>query len=201
MQDNDEVICEEAFDLQEVARSTTGLMKRIDQIAQQLSSAVARLDTTLLSGETLTNITMSFANFRLVSERTLGAVSNINHFVTSNSPGLNFTITNLGTFSAQLNKVANELDDLVKTNSTELTTAVKKVQSAAGKVDDMLADIQAGHGAVGSLLKNEEISRDLSNTISNFSVFSGNLNTKGLWGVLRKPKPPKEEEPKSRSTR
>ena len=193
LKNNDVVNCEEAFDLQEVARSTAGLMRRVDQTAQQLNSAVARLDTTLLSGETLTNITMSFANFRLVSERTLGAVSNIDYFVKGNSPGLSLTVTNLSTFSAQLNKVANELEETVITNSAELTTAIKNVQSAATKVDQMLADVQAGHGVAGALIKNEELARDVSNTLSNLSVFSRNLNEKGLWGVLRKPKPSKEK--------
>jgi phospholipid/cholesterol/gamma-HCH transport system substrate-binding protein len=189
---NSVVNCEEPFDLQEVARSTAGLMRRVDQTVQQLNTAVARLDTTLLSGDTLTNITTSVANFRRLSERTLGAVSNIDHFIEGNSAGLSLAVTNFGTFSVQLNRVARELEETVVSNRTELTTAIKNVENATKKADELLSEVQGGHGLVGNLIKNEELSHDVSTTLSNLSVFSSRLNEKGLWGVIRKPKQKKE---------
>ncbi|MDB6041226.1 MAG: phospholipid/cholesterol/gamma-HCH transport system substrate-binding protein [Verrucomicrobiales bacterium] len=185
---NQVVNCEEPFDLQEVARSTAGLMRRVDQTAQQLNSAVARLDTTLLSGETLTNITTSVANFRLLSERTLGVVSNVDNVIKGNSAGLSLAVTNFGTFSAQLNKVARELEETVVSNRTELTAAIKNIENATMKADQLLAEVQSGHGVAGTLIKNEKLSQDVANTLSNLSVFSSNLNQQGLWGVIRKPK-------------
>ena len=185
---NQLVNCEEPFDLQEVARSTAGLMRRVDQTAQQLNSAVARLDTTLLSGETLTNITTSVANFRLLSERTLGVVSNVDNVIKGNSAGLSLAVTNFGTFSAQLNKVARELEETVVSNRTELTAAIKNIENATMKADQLLAEVQSGHGVAGTLIKNEKLSQDVANTLSNLSVFSSNLNQQGLWGVIRKPK-------------
>jgi phospholipid/cholesterol/gamma-HCH transport system substrate-binding protein len=185
---NQTVNCEEPFDLQEVARSTAGLMRRVDQTAQQLNSAVARLDTTLLSGETLTNITTSVANFRLLSERTLGVVSNVDNVIKGNSGGLSLAVTNFGTFSVQLNKVARELEETVISNRTQLTAAIKNVENATMKADQLLAEVQAGHGVAGTLIRNEKVSQDVANTLSNLSVFSSNLNQQGLWGVIRKPK-------------
>lgn len=188
LKDNQTVNCEEPFDLQEVARSTAGLMRRVDQTAQQLNTAVARLDTTLLSGETLTNITTSVANFRLLSERTLGVVSNVDNVIKGNSAGLSLAVTNFGTFSAQLNRVARELEETVISNRTELTAAIKNVENATMKADQLLAEVQSGHGVAGTLIKNEKLSQDVANTLSNLSVFSSNLNQQGLWGVIRKPK-------------
>ena len=185
---NQTVNCEEPFDLQEVARSTAGLMRRVDQTAQQLNTAVARLDTTLLSGETLTNITTSVANFRLLSERTLGVVSNVDNVIKENSAGLRLAVTNFGIFSAQLNKVARELEETVISNRTELTAAIKNVENATMKADQLLGEVQSGHGVAGTLIKNEKLSQDVANTLSNLSVFSSNLNQQGLWGVIRKPK-------------
>jgi hypothetical protein len=61
------------------------------------------------------------------------------------------------------------------------------------KINGLLADIEAGKGLAGTLLKNDDMARDLSITVSNLSVFSGNLNAKGLWGVFRKPKQEKSD--------
>src|SRR5690349_17588608 len=49
------VRCEEPFNLQEVARSAAGLLRRFDQTAAKLNEAVSRVDETLLAQETLTN--------------------------------------------------------------------------------------------------------------------------------------------------
>jgi hypothetical protein len=44
------------------------------------------------------------------------------------------------------------------------------------------------------LLHNEQFAEYTSVTLSNLMIFSSNLNQKGIWGVIRKPKPPKKDE-------
>src|ERR1041385_872434 len=77
LKDGDEVICREPFNLQEVARSALGFIQRIDETAKKLDVAISRMDQRILSDENLTNLSTGIANFRVVSDRALATVDNI----------------------------------------------------------------------------------------------------------------------------
>jgi phospholipid/cholesterol/gamma-HCH transport system substrate-binding protein len=182
------VRCEEPFDLGEVARSTGGLIKKVDSIVGQLSNAVARVDTTLLAGETLTNLAQTVANFRGVSERSLGALTKLETLIETNTPAFSSSLSNVQTFSLELNTVAKEVHETITQNRKQLTAAVANVESATIKLDKMMDDVNAGKGLAGKLVKDERLAADLSLIMSNLTVLSSNINNKGLWSVFRKPK-------------
>jgi phospholipid/cholesterol/gamma-HCH transport system substrate-binding protein len=186
--DGDIAHCEEPFDLGEVARSTGGLVKRVDTMVGQLSNAVARVDTTLLAGETLTNLAKTVANFHGVSERTLGALTKLENLIETNTPSFNSSLSNVQTFSLELNNVAKDLRDTITMNRTQLTHSISNIETATAKLDLMMGDVNAGKGLAGKLIKDERLAADLSLIMSNFTVLSSNINNKGLWSVVRKPK-------------
>lgn len=190
LKDGAVVRCEEPFDLGEVARSTGGLVKRVDSMVGQLSNAVARVDTTLLAGDTLTNLAQTVANFRGVSERTLSALKKVEDLIDTNEPALSGSLSNVKHFSIELNNVAADLRSVIATNKQELADSMANIKNATAKLDATMTDVNAGKGAVGALLKNEQMATDLSVIVSNLSVLSSNINNKGLWGVLKKPKLP-----------
>jgi phospholipid/cholesterol/gamma-HCH transport system substrate-binding protein len=191
--DGDVVQCEEPYDFVEVARSASGLMQRLEQTVIQLNTAVARLDTNVLSVGTLTNLTGAIANFRLLSERALVAVENVDSFVRTNTPALSVTITNFGLFTDKLNKVTFALQETLATNRDQLFSAIQNVDKATEKLDALLENVQQGKGLAGALLNNQEMANHVSIIASNFAVLSSNVNHKGLWGVFRKPKESKEK--------
>lgn len=193
LSDGDQVICEEPFDLGEVARSTGGLVKRVDTMVGQLSNAVARVDTTLLASDTLTNLAVTIANFRGVSERTLTTLQKIEALVDTNSPTINTAVTNLNTFSLELNELAKDLRGTIATNREQLTASIRNIEHATEKLDATIGDINEGKGLAGKLIKNEQLATDMSLIMSNLQVLSSNINNKGLWGVIRKPKVPKSK--------
>jgi phospholipid/cholesterol/gamma-HCH transport system substrate-binding protein len=193
LKDDDFVQCEEAFDFMEVARSASGLMQRAEQAIAQLTTAVARIDTNVLSVETLTNLTATLSNFRVLSERALVAVDNVDAFVRTNTPALSTTLTNFGLFTDKLNKVTFALQETLATNQNQIYSAIQNVDSATEKLNSLLADVQHGKGLAGALLSNPEMANHVSIIASNFAVLSSNINHKGLWGVVRKPKTKKEE--------
>lgn len=192
LQDNDEVQCEEPFDLAEVARSTSGLVKRVDQTVQQLNTVVQRIDRTLLTTETLTNLAVTFANFRQVSQKVLSTLDNVDQFVHTNLPSLNGSVSNFNRFSLQLNDVTKELQETLATNRVQFTAAVQNMEVATGHISDLLSEVNQGKGLAGNLLKNEQLSTDVSMMASNLAVLTGNINRQGLWSVIRKPKEPKK---------
>jgi phospholipid/cholesterol/gamma-HCH transport system substrate-binding protein len=189
----DTVQVEEAFDLTAVAQSANGLMMNVSGIVIQFSNVVSRLDTELLTEQTLHNLSETVTHLRKVSERALVGVNNINSIIETNGPSLSGSLTNFRAFVEKLNKAATDLQETLATNKVEFTSAVKNIGRATDRADRILQEVEQGKGLAGNLLRNEEMAQNTALILSNFMVFSSNLNQKGLWGVIRKPKPPKEE--------
>ena len=185
LQDGDEVTSREPFNLQEVARSATGFIQRIDEAAQKLNDALTRVDRHVLNEETLTNLSATITNFRQVSERALVAVDNIDRLVQSNSLPVSISVSNLALFSRQLNELGDGFQGVLKLNEAQLTAAVKSIESAGELMKGLLADLQAGKGLAGRVLKDEQLEAGFSQLVSNLTVLSSNLNRHGL---LWKPK-------------
>jgi phospholipid/cholesterol/gamma-HCH transport system substrate-binding protein len=184
----------EAFDFSQVAESASGLMNRLSGTVDQLSNAVTRLDTTVISDQSLSNLTMTVANFRTLSERAMSAAGGLDDFVRTNTASLSQSITNFSTFTEKLNQVTLELQETVATNRVEFTATIKNIERATDRADKLLAEVEQGRGLAGTLLKNDELAQHSALMVSNFMAFGSNLNHKGLWGVFRKPKLPKEKD-------
>lgn len=194
LKDGDVVYAEPPFNLQEVARSAAGLLRRVDDTAAQLNNAVARIDNTLLSEKTLGDLTATFGNFRKLSERSLGTMDELDALVASNRTEIGVGVSNLVYFSEQLNGVAAELQATVATNRVEFTEAIKNIESSTELVKGLLTDLEAGQGLAGKLLKDETVAHDFSLAVSNLTVVSSNM---ARFGLLYKPKQPKSPLPKT----
>jgi hypothetical protein len=169
-----------------VARSALGFIQRIDETARKLDSALVRVEQNVLNEHTLTNLAATISNFRLVSERALATVDNIDRVVQSNTFPVSATTSNLASFSRQLNDLAADLQQVLRTNKTEFGAAVKNIESSSEMMNSLLSELHAGKGLAGSLLKNEELSNGVSQLVSNLTVLSSNLNRHGLlWKPRR----------------
>ena len=186
LKDGDEVICREPFNLQEVARSALGFIQRIDETARKLDNALSRVEQHVLSESALTNLSVTIANFRLVSERTLATVDNIDHVVRSNSIPVSATASNLALFSLRLNDLALDLQQVLLTNKADFAGAVKNIESSSQMMKSLLSELQAGKGLAGSLLKDDELSASVSQLVNNLNVLSSNLSRHGLLWKPRK---------------
>ena len=189
-QDGESAEAEEPFNLQEIARSATGIIQRIDQMATNLTHALADVRHDVLNEQTFTNLSGAIANLRVVSERALVAVANINAMVATNGPAFAQSASNLVSFSLEIDRFATNLSFVLATNSAEITVAVKNIESSSEVLKNLLNDVQAGKGLAGNLLKNEQLASDLSQIANNLSITTSNLNRLGLWGILWKKKPP-----------
>jgi phospholipid/cholesterol/gamma-HCH transport system substrate-binding protein len=187
LKDGDEVICREPFNLQEVARSALGFIQRIDETVKKLDSALARVDQHVLSERTLTNFAVAVSNFRLLSARTLATLDTIDGVVSSNTFPVSTTASNLAVFSLQLNDLAADLKEVLKTNKSDFAAAVKNIESSSEMMNSLLSELQAGKGLAGNLLKNEQLSASVSQLVSNLTVLSSNLNRHGLLWKPRRP--------------
>lgn len=188
LEDGASVRVQEAFDIAQVAESAAGLMDRLSGTVEQLSNAVQRLDATVLSESTLTNLAATAGNLRDVSFEAKQTVTDVKTWVRTNTSPLSSTVSNLNLFSLNLKEATSELRDLVATNRSTVSLAVQNVERATARADKLLGKVEAGEGLAGKLLSDAELAKHMSFMASNFAVFSSNLNSRGLWGVVRKPK-------------
>ena len=195
----DEAKAEAPLDLQEVARSATGLLQHIDSAATNINDALSDARRTFLSAPGLTNLSATFDNFHRVSERSLAIVDNVNALVETNRPSISASVSNLLFFSEQLNQSASALRELVATNSPEIDAAVKNLESSSATLKNLLDGVQEGKGLAGKLLENEQIAANVSQIVYNLSITTSNLNRLGLWSVLWQHKPPSTNEHPSAS--
>ncbi len=203
LKDGDTVYGEPPFDLQEVARASLGFIHRLDETAQRLNSAIKRIDEVVLAETNLLSLSETIHNFKNVSEGAITTVEQIGSIFKTNEAAIGGSVSNLAHFSDQLNKLADELSETVITNRVTVTRAMNNLEAASRSVTNLLGEVEAGNGLAGSLLKDREMKEHFSETIAsarelafNLNVLSSNINTKGIWRTLWKPKTPPPLPPK-----
>ena len=182
------VMGEEPLNLQEVTRSATGLIQRMDETVKLLNTAFTRVDRTVLHENTLTNITAALGNFRILSDKAVTMVDGVNRLVDTNSPPISISVSNMVRFSQELNQIALELQQTFSTNRVELTSVIKNLGSTTRVLDDLIKDVELGKGLAGSLIKDEQLRLHLGNILENLDEATSNINK---YGLLYKPKRPK----------
>jgi phospholipid/cholesterol/gamma-HCH transport system substrate-binding protein len=190
LKDGDEADCQEPFNLQEVARSTSGFIKRIEDTARKLDDSVTDLRRVVLNEQALTNFSIAVNNMRTFSEQALGAVSDINTLVATNGAQVQYAVSNLVFFSQELIGLAGSAQAVLATNGTDITIAVKNIESSTEVLKSLMNDIQSGKGLAGTVFQNEQLSTNVQAIADNFAVASSNLNRLGLFHFLWHKEPP-----------
>lgn len=188
LQDGDVVEGRESFNFQEVARSADDLLKQFSRALVEIRESITNVKASVLDPTTLSNFSATVANFRKVSEHTLVMVQDASALVRTNGQPLTQAVSNMVSFSARLEKVAEHLDETIITNRAGISGAVTNFQIATGALRDLATDLNAGKGLAGSLLKDQHLQSQVAEFTSNLVVLSSNLNRHGL---LYKPRPPK----------
>jgi phospholipid/cholesterol/gamma-HCH transport system substrate-binding protein len=186
---------QEPFNLQEVARSASGFIQRIDETAQRINDAIGDVRRLVLNEQTLTNLSTTVGTMRVASERALLAVDHVNTLLDTNGPSVAAAVSNLVFFSEQINQFGDKFGDVLSTNSTEITVAVKNIESSTVVLKSLLTDLQSGKGLAGKVLRNEELAMDFQRITDNLTITTSNLNRLGLWGILWSHKPPRTNAP------
>jgi ABC-type transporter Mla subunit MlaD len=198
---NADVPCQEPFNLQEVARSASGFIQRIDETAKKLDASVSDLQRVVLNGQTLTNFSVSISNMRSFTEQALDTVKDINALVVTNGSQVGIAVSNAVLFSADLTRLANNADALLTTNGTEISEAVKNIRESTQTLKGLMADVQAGKGLAGTILENQQVATNFQDIAANLAITTSNLNRVGLWGILWPHKAPSTNTPSARSPR
>jgi phospholipid/cholesterol/gamma-HCH transport system substrate-binding protein len=197
LKDGDTVTGDNGFDLQQALLSTAGLLDSAKQALKDIDQAVTRLNQTVLSAQTLTNLSLSLSNLEFVSGQAVTLAGGVQDLLKSNAPPVSLAITNLQEFAQKLNRMADKLDQILAENRPELATAVKNFRDVSATFKQLAADLQAGKGMAGGLLRDDQIKARFGDLLTNadalaasLSIFGSNLDQKGIWRMLWKPKEP-----------
>jgi phospholipid/cholesterol/gamma-HCH transport system substrate-binding protein len=185
----DTALAEEPFDVQEVLRSASGFIKRIDQTAIELNDAIVQVRAEVLNDQTLTNLAVSVNNLRSASERAVKTVNDIDDLFVTNGSAISIAATNIISFSQDLKHVADSLNQLIATNRETVDHAAKNIESSSETLKNILDGVDAGKGTVGVLLRDPQTATNIAEIVNNLSITTSNLNRRGLWGILWSHKP------------
>ena len=199
LQDGDTIVGEAPFNMQEAVRSTSGLLDQARKTIKDLDQSVTNVNRTILSEQDLNRLVVAVSNFEGVTEIALKMAHDAEDLINSNSPPVTAAVTNLLAFSHKLNNMADELDQLITTNRQDVNDAVKNLRDTSASFKQVASDLQAGKGLAGGLLKDDAMKAETASLLSNanvitvqFGAFASNLNHRGIWSMLWKPKHPEQ---------
>ena len=182
---------EEPFNLQEVARAAAGFIKHIDEAATNLNDAINDVRRQVLNQETLTNFAYTVDTLQKVTADAASAVDSFNSLITSNGAAVSSSVSNLQTFSIELDDFARSAQGILDTNRPQISATFSNLQISTSQLTNLLAEAAYGNGLAGAVLRNEQMASNLADLASNLDIASGNLRSNGLWHFLWAPKEPK----------
>jgi len=188
LQPGEEVQIEEPLNIERTVRTATALIQRVDQTVKIFNEAVLRVDRTVLSEKTLTNLAAALDNFRLVSDKAALMADHVDRLIDTNGPSVSISISNMVRFSEELDNLTSEFGQMLTTNLVELRKAVRSLNVTAEALQGLVNDVQAGKGVIGGLVKDEQLKAHIAQVAANLDTLSSNLNR---YGLLYKPKQPK----------
>ena len=193
LKNGDTVYGRDAFNLQEAALAAGDLIGRARELARELNNMVSDIKTNPMLKAQITNLAATITNFRQLSEEALSVVGSVKGVVQSNSPPIARALVNVECFSSNmvslstnLQAVTEKLHQTIAANRAGLGETMTNFQAASASIKSLTADLDAGRGLAGSLLKDAAMQSQMSQTFSNLSVLSSNLNR---YGLLYKPRP------------
>jgi phospholipid/cholesterol/gamma-HCH transport system substrate-binding protein len=195
LQPGEVVAAEEPLSFQEVVRSAESLIGQLNKTMKIVNEAAARLDRTVLSEDTLTNVTEALRQFRQLSDRAVGLADHIGRLVETNTPPISASISNLVRFSEDIELLTDEMKQTVATNRVEFTKAVRNLERTSATLDRLASEVESGKGLAGVLFKDQQLRFNVAATASNLTEASGSLtvllSNLNRHGLLYKPKPPR----------
>jgi phospholipid/cholesterol/gamma-HCH transport system substrate-binding protein len=194
-QPGDTVTGKPTFNMTEAVKSISGVVDQARKTMRDLDQAITNVNNSALSPSTLATFVLAVSNLQFVSERATVVASRAEDILNTNADSVHSAIGNFQTFSASLTNTAAGLDQIIATNQADVRTFVTNLTDASANFKRFSSELQLGKGPLGDLLKDEKMSAELASIVSNanaltaeFTIFGRNLNQKGIWAMLWRPK-------------
>jgi len=191
------VIGEKPLNMQEAVGSISRFVEQGQQLMSDIDKAVINVNSTVLAAAALTNFETTMTNLGSVTEDAAAMSKEVRGILDSNAPSIHVAITNFAALAGKLDLMADKLDSVISTNTSDVTEAVKSLKAASAYLQQLSGGLQAGQGLVGSWLKDEQMKTNfaamlihINDMAEQYSRFGKTLNENSLWHIItHKPSP------------
>jgi phospholipid/cholesterol/gamma-HCH transport system substrate-binding protein len=202
LRNGDTVHGEPTFNMLEAVQSVSGVIDQTRKTVRDLDQAITNVNASALSKQTLLHFAAAVSNLEVITLRASGAANRAEDLLRQNARPFGAAVSNFETMSGTLTNSAAQLDQILANNRGNLGLVLTNLVTASDQIKDITLDLRAGKGAIGGLLTDPTAKIELESTLSNANVlaaelteFGHNLNERGLWSMLWKPKHKKEKDP------
>jgi len=126
-------------------------------------------------GNPAENVKATLANLRRVSE-------SLNAAMGQQEERMVEIVRNIQSLTAHIDNISKNVDNIVVDKKEDIKVALEKIRSVSERLDQILADVQAGKGTVGKLVADEEMGEELKQTVS--SVKEAAKSAKSVLGRI-----------------
>lgn len=186
--------CKPPFSIDEVADNATVLMGKLSQSADQLSKILAKVESDILSEQTIADIHDIISRMSGITLNVDTMITNANANLFQTNGVLVSTIRSIGETADNLSSAVSEIEVLAKENREVFGTTISNLSSATQELDELLKGVNDGTGVAGAMLKDDDMKLQLQTTLSNIAVLSDGLKKYGVLSYYRKTKKLREEE-------
>lgn len=124
------------------------LEEKLGQIAEKISSAIDSLGKDGKNGDMIDNLAQSIRDLK-----------SIMHNIALQNSKITSAISNL-------NKFSYNLADIAESNKLDIREAVLSIKEASAKLESVMTKINEGEGAFAALINDEQMGRQLKETVS-----------------------------------
>jgi|ERR1051325_1978796 phospholipid/cholesterol/gamma-HCH transport system substrate-binding protein len=195
LQNGDEVICRNPFNMQETVAQAAETIQRIGQVTTNVNAAVNDVRRLVLTEEKLNRLGAAIDNFGKLTTDAQAAVSNVNALVATNALPVTLAVSNLNHLSSTLPALVTHADAFITNNEADFNAAIKNIENASVMLTNLLHGLQMNKSVAGRLLNDKQMGSNLNAIVENLSVTTSNLNRRGLWGIMWKQKEPRTNQP------
>ncbi len=195
LRNGDTVLGKATFNMQEAVQSISGVVDDARKAIKDLDQAITNVNASVLSKDTLGHLVHAVSNLEVVSSRAVGAVDRAEELLHTNEAPIHAAIKNFEAMSATLTNSAAGLDQIINTNAGGVHVIVTNLVASSDNVREITQGLRDGKGSIGGLLKDDEVKLQIQSVLNNTSnltaelaIFAHNLNQRGIWSMLWKPK-------------
>lgn len=152
------------------------LSSQVKPVKDQLSNVLLKLDSTLASTNKIVDeqnrkeIKLLLSNLNKTIESFKGASDRTNSILASNEKGLHEVVANANTAMMTANKTLDKYGSVAeRVDIDKLNGTIDQFNQTAGKLNNVISDIQNGQGSLGKLAKDEELYNNLTKTSNNLN--------------------------------
>ncbi|RZJ34281.1 MAG: MCE family protein [Flavobacterium sp.] len=140
-----------------VGEKLTPLQEKVEKMVVS-ADVVLRNINTIFDANTKNNLKSAIANLNQTMAGFRDASGSLSEILNNNKSKLDRTFTNLDKVSSNFSKVSDTLAN------AEIGKTLKTLETALGKVDQIMTQIQSGKGTLGKLINDEQLYRNLDHT-------------------------------------